>query len=45
MEISKISKGDTIVQLAQALRVRTDYLLGMDEDTELEPAGVVLVGA
>ena len=38
-------KGDTIVRLARALRVSTDYLLGMDEDTELEPAGVALVGA
>jgi transcriptional regulator with XRE-family HTH domain len=36
-----------VKRLAQALACTTDYLIGMyeDEDSELKPAGVALVGA
>lgn len=38
---------DVLRRLAKALGCTTDYLVGMyeEEDTELEPAGVVLVDA
>lgn len=38
---------ETIVRLARALHVSTDYLLGVKDDDEnlLEPAAVELVGA
>jgi transcriptional regulator with XRE-family HTH domain len=40
-------KGETLVRLARALNVTTDYLLGLEEEegTELQPAGVVMVGS
>lgn len=45
-------KGETLRRLARALRVTTDFLLGLDieqesqdEESGHEPAGVALVGA
>jgi transcriptional regulator with XRE-family HTH domain len=39
-EKTPIPSGEVVKSLAKALWVSTDYLLGMDEDCEMNPAAV-----
>ncbi len=37
-------QGETLVRLARALNVTTDSLLGLSDESDVEPAGLAMVG-